>query len=108
MHPRAPAVAPWLWRAEGDGCERSGAVSRSLLLRPSGSPDVEHTCTVAVFSTIRAADGSWWLEYVERMSEGFMICPGSEANGGRLSPPRAAAADMSLRAFELIGDEVNL
>ena len=58
---------------------------------------------------LRRGDRSWWLEYVGLMEEGFVHCSGTHAERREArSVLSTCGAEMSLRAFELVGDDGEL
>ena len=58
---------------------------------------------------LRRGDRSWWLEYVGLMEEGFVHSPGTDAERREAqSVLSTCGAEMSLRAFELVGDDGEL
>ena len=58
---------------------------------------------------IRTERRSWWRAYVELIEEGFIRCPGTDAERRQARSMKCRCGwEMSVRAFELIGDEAEL
>lgn len=64
---------------------------------------------VEIVTKVRRGDRSWWIEYVERIEEGFVQCSGTDSERRKARTQSCGCGGvMSVRAFELIGDEGEL
>jgi hypothetical protein len=64
---------------------------------------------VEVVTQVRRGDRSWWVEYVELIEEGFVQCSGTDSERREARAQSCSCgAVMSVRTFELIGDEGEL
>ena len=89
---------------------RTGQRGVSITAAP---PEWELHCrqsfAVDVAEVVRTEGQSWWQEYVELIEEGFIRCPGTDAERRQVRSMRCGCGwEMSVRAFELIGDEGEL
>lgn len=76
---------------------------------PEWHLECRQSFAVEVASQLRRGDRSWWIEYVELIEEGFIRCPGTDAERRKARSLRCSCGwEMSVRAFELIGDEGEL
>ena len=86
---------------------RSRGVSIASL-PPEWQLHCRQSFTVGV-AEVRTGNRSWWREYVALIEEGFIRCPGTEAERRHARSMRCRCGwEMSVRAFELIGDEGEL
>lgn len=76
-------------------------------------PEWQFTCRQAFVDRMpfepRIGDRSWWREFVELVEEGFVRCSGPDDERRHARSIRCSCAwEMSVRVFELIGDEGEL